>query len=264
MILPNRHSIRLKGYDYSQAGMYFITICCKDRIHRFGNIADGKMILNEAGKIATAEWGILKDRFQNIKQGAFVVMPNHIHFIIIITHSVVQAGLAPAPKPTYNSVGATLAVARRDDTDKTIIAVARRDDTDKTTHAIAHRDDTTQYNTDETNDIVRAGLAPAQKETGDREGRPDEYKGLGEEGDRKGRPNETDRKITIGEIVGAYKSLVFNKCLILAKERNEYLGKFWQRDFFENIIRNDEAFIKISEYIINNPAKWRDDKFYIE
>lgn len=54
--IHNRRSIRLKGYDYSQAGLYFITICCQDRAHLFGNIENGEMKLNAFGKIAWEEW----------------------------------------------------------------------------------------------------------------------------------------------------------------------------------------------------------------
>ena len=240
--IHHRKSIRLNGYDYSQAGLYFITICCHDRIHRFGNIADGKMILNDAGKIATAEWEALKDRFHNIKQGAFVVMPNHIHFIIIITNPGMATARVAATSTDY-PIRARLAPDRKTDDGESVRAGL----------APAHDGD---------GESVRAGFTPALDGKDDREGRPNQYYGVGNDGDRKGRPNESDRKITLGEIVGAYKSLVFNNCLKLAKDKGEYLGKFWQRDYYENIIRNDEAFIKISEYIINNPAKWQDDKFY--
>ena len=186
-----------------------------------------------------------------------------------------MATLAVATTSTENPVGAGLAPARRDDSDNINHTIARRDDTDKTNIAFARRDEKITYipinETERNNTGDREGRPDEyitneteRNEMGDREGRPNQYNGVEKESDRKGRPNDSDRKITIGEIVGAYKSLVFNKCLILAKERNEYLGKFWQRVYYENIIRDDEAFIKISEYIINNPAKWRDDKFYID
>lgn len=54
--IHNRRSIRLKKYDYSQAGLYFITICAKDREHLFGEIINGEMVLNEYGEIAHKEW----------------------------------------------------------------------------------------------------------------------------------------------------------------------------------------------------------------
>lgn len=67
---------------------------------------------------------------------------------------------------------------------------------------------------------------------------------------------------TIGNIVGAYKSLVANACLEIYKSKNETMGKLWQRNYYEHIIRNEKSYQTISEYIINNPAKWTDDKFY--
>ncbi|HET7116530.1 MAG TPA: hypothetical protein VFI29_08570, partial [Hanamia sp.] len=63
--IHHRRSIRLKGYDYSQAGLYFITICCQDMICCFGKIENGEMILNESGTIAYNEWFKLPDRFPN-------------------------------------------------------------------------------------------------------------------------------------------------------------------------------------------------------
>ena len=67
---------------------------------------------------------------------------------------------------------------------------------------------------------------------------------------------------TVSDIVGAYKSLVANGCLEIYKSKNETMGKLWQRNYHEHIIRNEPSYQTISEYIINNPAKWADDKFY--
>jgi REP element-mobilizing transposase RayT len=69
---------------------------------------------------------------------------------------------------------------------------------------------------------------------------------------------------TVGNIVGSYKSLVANKCLEIYKSRNKYMGKLWQRNYYEHIIRNDYAYNHIANYIINNPANWIDDRFYME
>ena len=54
--IHHRRSIRLKGYDYSQEGLYFITICCQDRAHLFGEVSNAMMMLNQYGRIAFAEW----------------------------------------------------------------------------------------------------------------------------------------------------------------------------------------------------------------
>lgn len=80
----HRRSIRLKGYDYAQPGTYFITIVTQDRACLFGEVVDGKMCLNEVGHIVRDEWmktAILRPR---VLLDAFVVMPNHIHGIIVL------------------------------------------------------------------------------------------------------------------------------------------------------------------------------------
>ena len=84
----HRRSIRLRGYDYSQPGAYFVTICTQNRLSVFGRIADGKMILDEPGAIANSEWKKLDQRFPQIELDEYIIMPNHIHGIIIITDTV--------------------------------------------------------------------------------------------------------------------------------------------------------------------------------
>jgi REP element-mobilizing transposase RayT len=86
----HRRSIRIKGYDYSRAGAYFVTICTHGRECLFGEIMDGEMRLNDAGQAAQAEWVRLPERFQSIELDEFVIMPNHLHGIILV-----EAGLAP-------------------------------------------------------------------------------------------------------------------------------------------------------------------------
>lgn len=83
----HRRSIRLKGYDYSQAGMYFITICTQDKLHLFGKITNDEMVLNDPGKMIEKWWNELENKFPNIELDEFVVMPNHFHGIIQITNT---------------------------------------------------------------------------------------------------------------------------------------------------------------------------------
>ena len=80
--IHNRRSIRLKGYDYSKAGLYFVTICTQNHLCLFGNIDNGKMVLNDAGIMVGCQWQLLTSRFDKIKLHNFVVMPNHFHGII--------------------------------------------------------------------------------------------------------------------------------------------------------------------------------------
>jgi len=105
---PQRHhrrSIRLKGYDYTQVGAYFVTLVAKNRECLFGEItAEGEMRLNDAGQIAAEEWERTPTIRAEIELDAWVVMPNHVHGIIVINNAnavVVGAdGRPPLPDPT--------------------------------------------------------------------------------------------------------------------------------------------------------------------
>ncbi|HPG42162.1 MAG TPA: hypothetical protein PLP19_17685 [bacterium] len=80
----HRHSIRLQGFDYSQQGAYFITMCTQNRACFFGCINNGEMIYNALEEIARNEWEKLPKRFHNIELDVFQVMPNHVHGLLII------------------------------------------------------------------------------------------------------------------------------------------------------------------------------------
>jgi len=90
----NRRSIRLKRYDYSQAGAYFVTICAQKKECLFGRVIDGGMELNDAGKTIGHAWSDLPSRYASAELDEVVIMPNHIHGIIVINNSDVGAGLA--------------------------------------------------------------------------------------------------------------------------------------------------------------------------
>jgi putative transposase len=101
----NRRSVRLKGYDYTQPGAYFVTVCVRGRECMLGQVIDDQMVLNEAGRIVDAAWRDLPNHYPQVGLDAFVVMPNHVHGIIVLnedTTSGVGAGFKPAPtgKPT--------------------------------------------------------------------------------------------------------------------------------------------------------------------
>ncbi len=81
----HRRSIRMAGYDYARNGAYFVTICVKNRLCLFGDVVEGKMRRNEAGRIVEHAWRDLPNHNAGIALDAFVVMPNHVHGIIIIT-----------------------------------------------------------------------------------------------------------------------------------------------------------------------------------
>ena len=89
--IHNRRSIRLKDYDYSKEGIYFITICTLDHEQLFGDIIDDKMFLNEFGKIVNGFWLQILKNFPNVQLDEYIIMPNHIHGIIVICNKSVGA-----------------------------------------------------------------------------------------------------------------------------------------------------------------------------
>ncbi len=338
----HRRSIRLKGYDYSQAGLHFVTICCEKKEHRFGSIMDGQMILNECGQIAYVEWTKLPERFPNFALDVFQIMPNHIHGIVSLIP--VGAGFTPAQNvETINPYNSGFTPAQNDETinphnleltpaqnvetinpynsgftpaqnDETInphnleLTSAQNNETinpynsgfipaqnDETVNPYnsgftpaqnnetinphnsgftpAQNDETinphnsrfTPAQNDETVNPHNSGFTPAQNdETTNPRGQT-----CGE-GQPQGLPLQCDdgdvaahlKTITVGDIIGAYKSIVANGCLNIFKTTNQTMGKLWQRNFYEHIIRDDRSYQTIANYIANNPSKWSSDKFY--
>ncbi len=92
----DRRSIRLKGYDYAQAGAYFVTICTQHQGHIFGKVVNEEMRLNAAGRLVQSVWDGLPMHYPHVELDAFVIMPNHIHGVVVLT-TTVGAGFKPAP-----------------------------------------------------------------------------------------------------------------------------------------------------------------------
>lgn len=200
-MLHNRKPNRMKGYDYSQDNLYFVTSCVENRVCCFGEITDGKMILNEYGKIAEQQWHWLGEQYPYIILHEFVVMPNHIHGIIEIKCTNVGTGRDPS------------------NDNKNIITVG-------TGHDLS-----LQQN--DLSDSIGTGRDPSLRET-----KPIKIKSL-------------------SELIGAYKTTTSKQIHLLGY--NEFQ---WQRSFHDHIIRDEKSYETISNYILNNPAKWEQDKFY--
>jgi putative transposase len=224
--IHHRRSIRLKGYDYSQAGLYFITICVQDRKCLFGEIVDGEMILNDAGKMADNEWVKIPERFTNVQLHEYIVMPNHFHAVMEI-------------------VGATLVVAQNTHTNP----VAQNTHTNPVAQN-THTNPVAQ-NT-HTNPVAQNETVDPDNETVDNE---------------KGQPQgiaPTAKPKTVGDMVGAFQSIATVEYIRGVKQLGwqTFNGKLWQRNYYEHIIRDEQSYQRISDYIINNPKNWKDDKFY--
>lgn len=110
-LFKNRYRIdstRLKGWDYSSNGCYFVTICVKDRRCVFGNVEDGRMVLTEIGCVADKCWVEIPDHFPFVKLYEHIVMPNHVHGIIVIDKPVVSVetqNIASLQIPQPNQFG---------------------------------------------------------------------------------------------------------------------------------------------------------------
>jgi len=125
---PDRHhrrSIRLKGYDYSTAGAYFVTLCVKGRENLLGDIVDDNMQLNEYGRIVETAWEWLGQQYPYVDLDEWVVMPNHLHSIIVICDDCRgdspegdsrkgDSRIAPTRKPLGRLVGAFKTVSTKE------------------------------------------------------------------------------------------------------------------------------------------------------
>jgi putative transposase len=100
----HRRSIRLRGYDYTRTGAYFVTICTHGRVCLFGDIADGKTRSNNAGLMIKKWWGELNRKFPTVETDEYIVMPNHFHGII--NNVSVGADLCVCPPSDTNTKGA--------------------------------------------------------------------------------------------------------------------------------------------------------------
>ncbi|NEQ26427.1 MAG: transposase [Microcoleus sp. SIO2G3] len=100
----HRRSIRLKGYDYALPGAYFVTICTYQRQCWFGEILDGQMYLNQIGNVVVQEWMRSFQIRPGMKLDQWIIMPNHLHGLIILTDTVGAHSCAPLPKPLSNPV----------------------------------------------------------------------------------------------------------------------------------------------------------------
>ena len=103
-----RKNLRLKGFDYSLDGFYFVTICTRDRTCLFGNVVGGSMRLNNFGEIIKSQWSQLERKYPDVKLNHFIIMPNHVHGIIVMTN----AG-AGSPRPDGRGLGAGTAPLQR-------------------------------------------------------------------------------------------------------------------------------------------------------
>ena len=182
----HRRSIRLRNYDYSQAGAYFITICVQGKRCLLGEVSGTQSVPSNAGIMVEQWWFELARKFPSIVLDEYVIMPNHFHGILIIDHT-------PGPMPT-----------------------------------------------------------PELRAKGCRHSR-----GLGLRGAYRcaGAPS-------LGHIVDWFKTMSTNGYIRGVKNSGwpRFHGKFWQRNYYEHIIRDEKDLDQKRRYVLDNPRRWGVDE----
>ena len=195
-------SARASWWNYGWNGAYFITICTQNREHFFGEIIKGKMVLSNLGAIADVLWYEIPKHSPVVELGNFVVMPNHIHGILILD------------KPMGNSSGQINECTNMAGGDVNAV---------ETLHATSLRLHATSDQNAPPKNKSMSAISP--------------------------------KSDTVSTIIRSYKSAVTRHANRLE------LPNGWQARFYDHVIRDNDGYQRISDYIVNNPANWHDDKF---
>ena len=249
-----RRSLRLQAYDYAQTGAYFVSITVQQRLCLFGEISDERMCLNEAGRMVSRIWEKLPQRFPKIQTDAFVVMPNHLHGIILIDWSPpTDSTTAPAANQGAGTpVGAPRVGAQPPDPAATgqspvgaPLVGAREQD------AVAA-----------CQPPVEAPLVGAREQDAVAACQPPEGAPLVGARGQDAADSTTPTRVRLGDVIGAYKSLTTVNYIRGVKARNwqPFPKRLWQRNYYEHVVRSDESLLKIREYILYNPSRWASDR----
>ncbi|WP_396174147.1 transposase [Flavobacterium sp.] len=217
-------SARLQNWDYSSNGAYFITICTQNREHYFGEIKDAAMQLSTIGQLAEQYWKEIPNHFPFVELENFVVMPNHIHGILIINklHDDITAEMRLIASVRDNIAPNTQLIAPENND----IAPENDDNLEETRLIASVRNEISSVRGDEIN---IGGFA----------------------GDKN--PMFHD---SISKIIRWYKG----RCSF--EIRKSHASFAWQSRFHDHIIRNAHSFENIQNYIRDNPQKWKEDKFF--
>jgi len=284
--IHNRKSMRFNGYDYSQEGAYFITICCKDRECLFGEIKNREMILNANGIIAYNEWLQTTKIRSNVELDVFVIMPNHIHGIVIINNHAIDdgRGVLHTPGLLMNDRGNKPDVLHAPVSGSGTPGLLMNDRGNKPD--VLHAPGSVLGAPGSalgTSGSVLGTSGSVLGASGSVLGAPDSVlhapgPALGTSDSIKG-VCDTPLQITVGRdlgvcdtplrspsntigaIVRGYKSAVTKQINILGSGNYNQSSTVWQRNYHDHIIRNEQSYQHILNYIINNPAKWDDDKY---
>ena len=266
----HRRSTRLRGYDYSGAGIYFVTLCTLSRECLFGDITDASMQPSKAGEIVQEEWLRSATIRSEIALDAMVVMPNHLHGIVIIQGvgatggspaeaDPLQPADQPSPPATATAHAANYHPYLRDvratggsptEADPSQPADQPSPPATATAHAANYHPCL--------RDVGATGRSPTEAASPQPERKADRdacLRDVGATGRSPLQPGPAKR--SLGALIAGFKAAT-------TKRINAWRGTpgnpVWQRNYYDRIIRDEDELWRIREYIANNPAQWAVDR----
>lgn len=229
--IHHRRSIRLKGYDYTQSGLYFITICTHQRDCLFGEIVEGVVSLNSIGLCVQACWKRLSHHFPNLDLDVFVIMPNHLHGILILKDDMDrekgkefdQNSLTKSEtsQPIINNQGEAF---RQDSLTKS----------ESSQPILNNQGEASRQDSLTKSERSLRNASPLREIKGTQSG-------------------------SIGAIIQNFKSVSTRQINRIRQTKN---APIWQRNYYEHIVRNEESLAQIRNYIQNNPLSWDNDQLH--
>jgi len=250
-----RNSLRLKGYDYSQPGAYFITICTENKICYLGNIVDGITISYPISDIIQEIWQEIPEKFQGVDLDAFIIMPNHVHGIVIINKECRDMIQQTRRNNTENIRGGLIRQIRIkdyiNDSEVSFINQTPINNFSKENKVGLINHAPTKNHLDDKKDCLinqahTKNHAPAKGQISEINQTPSKTKNWN---------LMQDSKRTAGKIIRYFKE----KTAKIVHDK--FFPSFqWQRNYYEHTVRSARELNSIREYIINNPIKWALDR----
>ena len=238
-----RNSLRLKGYDYSQPRAYFITICTENKICYLGNIVDGITISYPISDIIQEIWQEIPEKFQGVDLDAFIIMPNHVHGIVIINKECRDMIQETRRNNTENIRGGLIRQIRIkdyiNDSEVSFINQTPINNFSKENKVgLINQAPTKNHLNGKNGSLINRILTKNQAFT-----RAKNWNLM------------QDSKRTVGKIIRYFKE----KTAKIVHDK--FFPSFqWQRNYYEHTVRSARELNSIREYIINNPIKWALDR----